>query len=155
MIGPVEHSGGAGEGGNTSSAGRIELKISSDPANLRGVRRQLEDFARFVGMSQEATDAIGLALNEALANVMRHGYSGARDKPIVVAGEIINGGFRLTIRDWAPPFDPSRLPKKDRADLTPGGLGLLCIRKLMDETNFSPQPDGMLLTMVKHMKATK
>ncbi len=106
-------------------------------------------------MSQEATDAIGLALNEALANVMRHGYSGARDKPIVVAGEIINGGFRLTIRDWAPPFDPSRLPKKDRADLTPGGLGLLCIRKLMDETNFSPQPDGMLLTMVKHMKATK
>src|SRR3712207_7212584 len=33
--------------------------------------------------------------------------------------------------------------------LTPGGLGLVCLRQLLDEMAFTPLPDGMLLTMVK------
>lgn len=141
--------------GPSSPTDRLELKINSDPANLREVRKQIEDFVRSAGMPQDACDAIGLAINEALANVIRHGYGGAKDRPIVIVTQESAGEIQVTIRDWAKPFDPATLPQKQCGDLTPGGLGLLCIRKLMDEVDFSPQPDGMLLTLVKRPKVVK
>ena len=35
------------------------------------------------------------------------------------------------------------------ATLRPGGLGLPCLKRLLDEAVFEPQPDGMRLRMVK------
>jgi anti-sigma regulatory factor (Ser/Thr protein kinase) len=136
----------------SASPGRVELKIDSDPANLREVRQRIEDFGRAAGLSKPDCDALGLVVNEALANVIRHGYGGAKDRPIVITADAENGAVRLTIRDWAPPFDPARLPVKKTPDLTPGGLGLVCMKKLMDEVRFSRLSDGMLLTMVKRVK---
>lgn len=131
------------------STNGVELKITSDPANLRGVRKQIEDFARSAGLPLESCHCVGLAVNEALANIMRHGYRGAKDRPIVVTARKYEAGVHLTIRDWAAPFDPSALPRGNHDPSTPGGIGLICIRKVMDEVQFSPLPDGMLLTMIK------
>ena len=36
--------------------------------------------------------------------------------------------------------------------MQPGGLGLVCIRSLMDEVQYVTQPDGMLLRMTKYGK---
>jgi len=132
-----------------ASTNSVELKINSDPANLRGVRKRIEDFAKSAGLPQEACDHLGLAVNEALSNIMRHGYGGAKDRPIVVTARRIGDGVQLAIRDWVQPFDPGALPQENRDPLTPGGVGLICIHKLMDEVHFSRLPDGMLLTMVK------
>jgi anti-sigma regulatory factor (Ser/Thr protein kinase) len=132
---------------------RLEVKISSDPVNLRGVRKQVEDFVQACGMPPAAADAVGLAVNEALANVIRHGYSGATDKPIMVVAEKGSGEVRLSIRDWGKRFDPAQLPARQKSTLEPGGLGLVCIRQLMDEVEFQRLADGMLLKMVK--KAAK
>jgi anti-sigma regulatory factor (Ser/Thr protein kinase) len=139
-------------GSGAASPGRVELKIDSDPANLRQVRERIEEFALSAGLSREDSDAIGLVVNEALANVIRHGYGGATDRPILVTAETEPGAVRLTIRDWSTPFDPSRLPVKKKGELKPGGLGLVCIKELMDEVKFSPLSDGMQLTMVKRGK---
>lgn len=128
---------------------RIELKITSHPDNLRNVRKQVEKFARSIGMSSEMSDAVGLALNEALANVIRHGYDGATDRPIIVSAEHGEGELRVVIRDWAKPFDPSLLKPKPQDVLTPGGIGMACIGHLMDDVKFERLPDGMLLKMVK------
>jgi len=38
---------------------------------------------------------------------------------------------------------------KVEGELSPGGIGLVCIRKLMDDVTFEQLPDGMLLKMVK------
>jgi len=139
---------------------RMELKMLSEPAALRPVRLAFEEFGRDVGLDGETTDKIALVLNEAMANVMRHGYGGAVDKPIIVTFERQGGGpeaeLDITIRDWAKPFDPAKLPVKpvptDPDQVTPGGLGLLCMRQWMDEVVFTPLPDGMLLKMVKKFR---
>jgi anti-sigma regulatory factor (Ser/Thr protein kinase) len=131
---------------------RIDLKILSDPANLREVRKLIENFAQSVGMEVQGSEDIGLTLNEALANVIRHGYGGATDRPIEVSAEARKGEFRMSIRDWAKPFDPSKVPQRCGGELTPGGLGLLCIRKLMDEVKYERLADGMLLTMIKRIQ---
>ncbi|MGD0463652.1 MAG: ATP-binding protein [Tepidisphaeraceae bacterium] len=132
---------------SSSRPERIELKITSDPANLREVRKKVESFAQSVGISSESSDEIGLALNEALANVIRHGYDGATDRPIVVSVERGDGELHVFIRDWAKPFDPSAV--KPKGKLSPGGVGMRCIQELMDDVKFERLSDGMLLKMTK------
>ena len=130
----------------------IRLEVDSDPARLGEVRKEIEAFAAAAGFTERAVADLGLSVNEAMANVIRHAYSGAPDRPIVVTADLDNCDtvqMRVKIRDWGngvnpldrppPPFDPTR----------PGGLGLVCLKQLMDEVVFSPQPDGMLLTMMK------
>jgi anti-sigma regulatory factor (Ser/Thr protein kinase) len=138
--------GGAGGG----SPRRLELKITSDTANLRPTRKEIENFAAAGGMKVESCEALGLVLNEALANIMRHGYGGAVDQPIEVSAEFSGAELKVTIRDWAKPFDPSEhLHEPDLNDIKPGGLGLLCMRKLMDDVKWERLADGMRLTMMK------
>jgi anti-sigma regulatory factor (Ser/Thr protein kinase) len=133
----------------SSAPDRIELKITSDPANLRDVRKKIETFAQSIGMAREMSDEIGLALNEALANVIRHGYDGAKDRQIVVSAERGDGEMHLVIRDWAKPFDPALVKPKIQEKLSPGGVGMLCIHSLMDSVKFERLADGMLLKMTK------
>jgi anti-sigma regulatory factor (Ser/Thr protein kinase) len=136
-------------GGGASSPQRVELKITSDAANLREVRKQLEQFAQRAQWPREAAEAVGLVVNEALANVIRHGYGGASDRPIVVTAEALPRELRISIRDWAKPFDPATVAQPQAGELRPGGLGLLCMRQLMDDVRHERLPDGNLLTLIK------
>ena len=135
---------------------RIEMQITSDTARLAAVRRALEAFAGEAGFSEEGVGQIGLCVNEALANVIRHAYDGNLDKPIHLQAESTHDRgkimLRLIIRDWGCGKNPAvRIPKL-RDPLEPGGVGMICLKQLMDEVVFSPQPDGMLLTMVKRQE---
>ena len=55
----------------------------------------------------------------------------------------------VTIRDWGNGVNPDDLPPRPPNPLRPGGLGLVCLDKMLDEKRFEPQPDGMLLTMTR------
>jgi serine/threonine-protein kinase RsbW len=130
-----------------------QWEIKSDPAKLRDVRNELESFTKSIGMADEASHAVGLVLNEALANIIRHGYDGAVDKPIQVTAQKNENEheLKIIIRDWAKPFDPAMVKPKCEGELKPGGLGLVCIRKLMDNFKYERLPDGMLLTLTKKL----
>jgi anti-sigma regulatory factor (Ser/Thr protein kinase) len=139
---------------SSSSADHLELNVTSDPANLAPVRRACEEFAARCGLGERAVGEVGLCINEAMANVTRHAYRGAADRPVHVelARLADNGGVgvRIVLRDWGCGVDPSKLPPKEPDPMRPGGLGMICLGQLMDEVHFRPQPDGgMLLTMVK------
>lgn len=126
---------------------KLELKINSDPANLAPVRTEVEALARENDFEDRAVDEIGLVLNEALANVIRHAYKNSDDRPIELSAECVQGELIIRIRDWGSGVDPSeRMPRRKDPN-TPGGLGLICMRQLMDEVEFHPQRDGMLLIM--------
>jgi serine/threonine-protein kinase RsbW len=128
-----------------------QWEITSNTARLREIRRDVEEFAKSIGMPEESSHAVGLVLNEALANVIRHGYDGASDKPIQVTAEQGDKELKIRIRDWAKPFDPDAVKHKYEGELKPGGIGLICIRKLMDDFKYERLPDGMLLTLTKRM----
>ena len=113
----------------------------------------MERFAAGAGFTESQQADIGLCVNEALANVIRHAYAGVRGKPILIAGELSGDGraavMRIEIRDWGNGENPARMAPRERDPLTPGGVGLVCLRSLMDEISFAPQGDGMLLTLIK------
>jgi serine/threonine-protein kinase RsbW len=128
----------------------LRLDVTSDPAHLATVRHACEAFCVECGLSESSAGDVGLVVNEAMANITRHAYSGATDRPVVVTGRCDRraNAVVITIRDWGTGFNPESVrPKQDPAQ--PGGLGMVCIRCLVDEAIFSPQPDGMLLTLVK------
>lgn len=132
-----------------AAARRLVLNVTSDPANLAPTRRACEAFCRGLGLDDAACADVGLCVNEAMANVTRHAYGGATDRPVSVVAEAIETGVRITIRDWGSGVNPLAAPSKCRDPLQPGGLGLICLRQLLDDVRFEPQPDGMLLTMEK------
>jgi sigma-B regulation protein RsbU (phosphoserine phosphatase) len=128
----------------------LRLRITSDPANLAPSRRDVEAFAARCGFDATSSGEIGLCVNEAMANITRHAYGGAGDRPVHLDADFDRGVLRVKLRDWGcgklPP--PQPVPKNP---LEPGGIGMVCLRKLMDSTTFTPQPDGMLLTMERHV----
>ena len=131
----------------------LRLNVTSAPANLATVRRACEAFCIDWGLSESAAGDVGLVVNEAMANITRHAYAGAVDKPVSVTGQwdAAAQAVKITLRDWGSGFNPASVqPKRDPTQ--PGGLGLICIRCLMDEVDYAPQPDGMVLTMTKRKK---
>lgn len=134
---------------NNAVADALELNTTSDPANLAPTRKAIESFCLAHGLDQRACDEIGLCFNEAMANITRHAYGGATDRPIVVRASHIFDAVSVSIRDWGTGVNPETLPRKPKDPMVPGGLGLICLRELLDDMQFTPQPDGMLLTMVK------
>jgi anti-sigma regulatory factor (Ser/Thr protein kinase) len=158
-------SSGSQPGTATHAGDRLVLNVTSDPANLGPVRRACEAFCRRQGLDEAAAGDVGLCVNEAMANVTRHAYGGATDRPVAVVAEAVDAigsavpdgspaarSVRIVMRDWGNGVNPLMLPPKPPDPLQPGGLGLVCLRRLIDELAFEPQPDGMRLVMVKRKK---
>ncbi len=127
----------------TVTAGHLTCAFPSHPAHLAAVRRAVEAFCRDTPLDEPARDELGLVVNEAMANVMRHAYAGATDRPVEVTADRVAGGVRLAIRDWGTAGIPKPTDNPAAADpLLPGGLGLICLQRLTDGATFEPQPDG-------------
>lgn len=127
----------------------VRLRITSDPATLAPTRKAVEAFAVVCGFGQKAVDEIGLCVNEAIANVIRHAYHGKTDQPIEVELRMDDSTLKVSIRDWGEGKLPNQSPPHAADPMKPGGLGLICMGRLMDRVSFTPQPDGMLLEMIR------
>lgn len=128
---------------------RLELRLVSDPAAVGRARHAVEEFARRCGLDEQACQDLGLCLNEAMSNIIRHAYNGATDRPIEISAENQPEHFRLRLRDWGNARTPPLQASADHDPMTPGGLGMICLCRLMDEVKFEPQPDGMVLHLVR------
>jgi serine/threonine-protein kinase RsbW len=131
---------------------RMLVKTVSHPSTLAPVRQQVEAFTEKAGFDFDARGQIVLVVNEAMANVMRHAYNGAADRPIEVSAEDTGDALRIDVRDWGSGENPDCQQRSEHDPHTPGGLGLICLKQFMDEVKFNPQPDGMKLTMVRKKK---
>src|SRR4051794_27154251 len=133
----------------------LQLHATSDTANVAAVRKAVEAYSVSAGFDEAAAGQIGLVVNEAIANITRHAYQGQSGRPIELTAEPLSDGrhgmsMRLRLRDWGSGANPETCATRGYVVGQPGGLGLVCLRGLMDEVEFTPQPDGgMLLTMVK------
>jgi serine/threonine-protein kinase RsbW len=127
------------------------LRTTSDPAHLAQVRRELESFCQSCGFDERSRGEIVLCVNEALTNVTRHAYRGAIDRPVELNAAFRDGLLAIQLRDWGTGKKPDDCPPK-HDPLCPGGVGLVCLRQLMDTIVFTPQPDGMMLTMERRLK---
>jgi len=132
----------------------MELKVDSHPANLAPVRKAIERFATDNGFDEKSVAEVGLVVNEAMANIIRHAYGNRTDKPIHVTASADHRQIVITLRDWGNGVDPTTLPQRPHDPNTPGGVGLICLRQWMDEVTYAPQPDGgILATLIRQKRS--
>ena len=63
----------------------LKLSFISDPKLLCVVRAAVGEMAVTVGFGEAEVRSVVLAVDEALANVIRHAYHGSFDRPIQIA----------------------------------------------------------------------
>ncbi|RME81513.1 MAG: ATP-binding protein [Caldilineae bacterium] len=114
-------------------------------------RRWATQQARAAGFDEDGVSAIELALAEALANVIEHGYQGDENQEIRLTLRIDDEKLTLTIRDFGQKFDPQSYSPPDLSNPSEGGYGVFLIHQLMDEVIYDTSlPQGMKLTLVRY-----
>jgi serine/threonine-protein kinase RsbW len=135
----------------------LRIEVLSQPRYLAGLRELVLTVSRRLGFGEAAAGHIALAIDEALANIIRHGYEGAEDRPIFLAiAPMVEGdaevGLEVCIEDHARQVDPSKIRSRDLEAVRPGGLGVHIIREIMDEVVYEPRRDqGMRVVMTKRL----
>ncbi len=130
----------------------FSLTIPADTFAIPGVTAALETILAERGFEEDEIHDIQLAVEEAITNVIVHGY---RDLPgmIAVRSRVSAEMAEIAIEDSAPPFDPLLLPEPDTSsdldDRTIGGLGVHFIRELMDGIEYRYENGKNILVLVK------
>lgn len=136
----------------------IVLRVVSDVRYLAGAREMVAGVAKRLGFSHDSSSHLALAVDEALCNVIRHGYQQELGRPIWVRiwpldddGEH-GPGVCIVIEDEARQVDPAKIQGRDLDDIRPGGLGVHIIRQVVDCAEYAPREHtGMRLTLVKRL----
>ncbi|MFI4871669.1 MAG: ATP-binding protein [Phycisphaerales bacterium JB061] len=141
----------------TSEAPSIEIKLLSNPIYLAGARELILGLTERLGFKQDASGQIALAVDEALANIINHGYERQCDKPIWIqiwtTADGDQPGLRIHIEDEAKQIDPDSICGRDLDDVKPGGLGVHIIRQVMDTVVYEKKDCcGMRLKMSKKLQ---
>lgn len=133
------------------------MTIRSQFENLREVAEFARHWATEYGMREEDASDVELAVDEAVTNVIEHGYRGNPAGLITVTCARRKKELVVEIRDNGEPFDTTKYRDPKTAGSLPdrsvGGLGLYFMRKLMDRVEFHHQRgSGNLTIMVKKVK---
>ena len=133
----------------------VRLEIVSRPSLLGAARAVVATIAQRCGFDEIQCGQISLAVDEALCNIIRHGYNCRDDGRILISlsqREAQSPGIEIVIEDDALQVDPDTIRSRDLDDIRPGGLGVHIIREIMDEVSYTRRDRrGMRLTLVKHL----
>jgi len=110
-------------------------KIPSDLSQTCVPREEILQEMQKHGYDEETVFAVKLALEEALANAIRHGNRKDPDKPVTVRYCVSAERAVIIVRDEGDGFSPDEVPDPTRPERlsVPSGRGVMLIRAYMDE----------------------
>ena len=133
----------------------IRLEMASKPRLLAAARAMVGNVAQRLGFTEVQCGQISLAVDEALCNIIKHGYDRRADGKIWISIWSLNtgrGSMKIVLEDRAKQVEPESIRSRDLEDIRPGGLGVFIIREVMDEVTYERRESGgMRLTLVKHL----
>jgi anti-sigma regulatory factor (Ser/Thr protein kinase) len=149
---PEERRTARDSGLDTERERLLQTRFAAEAGRLREVRQQVMDAAGRAGLAAEPAAEIALAISEACANIIEHGYGGRAGEAIVLTVDREPGRLVFVLEDDAPRIDPAKIVSRDLADLRPGGLGVRFMREIMSEVSYLPGPErGNRLELVKEL----
>ena len=109
----------------------VELRLPPQPGSVSAARNEVAEFVERVGAQ---SDDAALAVTEAVANAVEHGFRGSGEGTIVVRIEtLVPDTLAVTVSDDGVGISPN----PDRTGL---GLGLALIGKLSSELEIRSTP---------------
>lgn len=99
--------------------------------------------------------AIKLALEEALANAIKHGNKSDPSKRVILQFTVDNDRLSFSVCDEGPGFDPAEIPDctLDENLEKPSGRGVMLMRAYMNDVSFNQS--GNCVTMTKWRSGRK
>jgi serine/threonine-protein kinase RsbW len=139
-------------GNSANTNGREQLLLRSQLSELARIPPWIEHLAMRDAIPKKTQFAMNLCLEEALSNIMRHGYLGVPDRTIVVDYSMPEFGvFLLVVEDEAPPFSPVEAPEPPLPstldDNREGGQGIRLLRHFADSLKYEATPAGNRLSI--------
>lgn len=133
----------------------VRVELLSQARFLAGARAMISNLAQRLGFNEIHCGQISLAVDEALCNIINHGYGKKPDGRIwlsIWALESSPPAMHIVIEDRAKQVDPATIRSRDLEDIRPGGLGVYIIREVMDDVRYEQRDGGgMRLTMTKRL----
>jgi anti-sigma regulatory factor (Ser/Thr protein kinase) len=132
----------------------LEMKFAmpSDPRYLPVVRGAIAPLAAAIGWDETECRAITLALDEALANVIRHAYPNRADGLIEMECKETADGLEITLVDNGDAPDRSKICAREIGCDQPGGLGTHIIREVMDQVSYEVSLNGNRFVATKLLR---
>ncbi len=129
--------------------------MPSDPRFLSIVRATVDGLVGTYGLSNEECVGVTLAIDEALANVIRHAYKNRHDQTIEFECFVNDQQMEFTLLDRGEPPDPARICAHPLDGIALGGRGTHLIKAVMDEVAYKQVSGGNQLKLVKRLHASK
>jgi anti-sigma regulatory factor (Ser/Thr protein kinase) len=134
----------------------LTITIPADPAAMTKVSEGVTELLTNKGWPDEEVMKVELALQEALANAIRHGCQNDPTKKVQcsvtfdTAGELV-----IVIRDPGPGFKVDEVPNPLEGSnvFKPSGRGVFLINQLMDAVEYTDE--GRRVVMRKRIEAKK
>ena len=138
---------------------KYQLTRPAELDSLADFRRFMEEACQRAGLDDETTYDLMLAVDEAVTNIIEHGYAGMEPGTIMLS--LQHGAAQMVLRltDFGHPFEPGEPPTPDVEEVfasgEAAGYGLVFIYRSVDEVRYEATASGNTLTLIKRFKEGK
>jgi len=140
----------------------LRLELPSDPEILCVVRSAVMRLTEELGFPAAECRAMTRAVDEALANIIRHAYDSQPGQPIELLCRRIHGrtgrghreALEIMLVDHGTSVDRKKLCGRSLDEVRPGGLGLHFIQDAVDFMRYTSEARGNRLRLVKYLPTT-
>ena len=136
----------------------MEVSLHQQASEIPLVHDALDELAAEHRLPARCVARLHLALEEHLANIIAHGGYPGPSGTITVRFALEPAALRVEIEDDAGPFNPLNAPAVDTSlplEQTPlGGLGILLIRKSVDELEYRRSGNRNVLVMKNRLTSS-
>ena len=129
----------------------LKLVVPSDPRFLSIARAAVCEVGAICGLSEELCGGVTLAVDEALANIIRHAYKNRYDQEIELNCQAGPNQIIFTLLDQGEPPDPARICGQPLDDVSLSGRGTHLMKAVMDEVHYERVPGGNQVRLIKRL----
>jgi phosphoserine phosphatase RsbU/P len=122
---------------------QAKRKLSSDLSDLVALREFIRELCgRVPALNRRLCNQVELAVNEAVANIMRHSYHGRKNETILIQGTIYEDSIVFELFHWGEPMSQLQITAPAFDGSQDHGFGLYLIRNCVDEIAYSTDEEG-------------
>ncbi len=133
----------------------LKLTSPSDPRFLSVVRAAVGELGMIYGLSKEECIEVTLAVDEALANIIRHAYKNCYDREMQFECTVDGEQMEFTLLDQGEAPDPAKICGKPMDEFALSGRGTHLIKAIMDEMSYQKVSGGNQLKLIKRLPGAK
>ena len=131
----------------------LRVVMLSDPRFLSVVRAAVGQIGLIYGLTDDSCRGVTLAVDEAVANIIRHAYKNQYDQEIEFNCRAVADQLEFTLVDQGEPADPARICAHPLDEVSLSGRGTHLIKATMDEMHYERIARGNQLRLIKHLSA--